>query len=420
MRTIHFDENIPVKGEYDVIVAGGGVSGAAAALAAARGGKSVLLIEKQCSLGGLSTCGLVNFWVPLCNGRGKMIIHGMAEEFLKLSLELGFDSLPPDWKNGEPEKETEQRCVSRFSAGLFSLQLLRLLVDAGVEILYDALVSTPITENGRCLGLVIDGKSGRMFYRGKIIVDATGDAQILKQAGVPTVDGENYFTYYAEGITLDGCRRAAESGNPNDAYSSFFGGPADLYGNRQPKDKPTYKGVSLELINEYLRENQLELLRKEKSKDRMSRAIHMLPGMPQLRTSRRIDGNRTLTEADCYRHTPDSIGAICDFDRRDSLYEIPYGTLVRDGFPNLITCGRSASADGWGWDVLRVIPPAIITGQCAGIAASHAIDENLPVSDISITSLQKSLEEGNVDIHFDDSLVPDDKKSQTAPTGGHI
>ena len=35
MRTIHFDENIPVKGEYDVIVAGGGVSGAAAALAAA-------------------------------------------------------------------------------------------------------------------------------------------------------------------------------------------------------------------------------------------------------------------------------------------------------------------------------------------------------------------------------------------------
>ena len=61
-------ERIPVSGAYAVIVAGGGLSGIAAALSAARCGRRVLLLEKQCWLGGLATTGLVNLWVPLCNG----------------------------------------------------------------------------------------------------------------------------------------------------------------------------------------------------------------------------------------------------------------------------------------------------------------------------------------------------------------
>ena len=34
-----------------------------------------------------------------------------------------------------------------------------------------------------------------------MLVDATGDAAVLKQAGVPTVDGTNYFTNYGGCIT---------------------------------------------------------------------------------------------------------------------------------------------------------------------------------------------------------------------------
>ena len=96
--------------------------------------------------------------------------------------------------------------------------------------------------------------------------------------------------------------------------------------------------------------------------------------MPQLRTTRRIDGDYTLLESDKYRHFEDSIGAIGDFERRDFLYEIPYRTLIRSGYDNLITAGRSASADGYAWDVVRVIPPAIITGQAAGTAAAQALE----------------------------------------------
>ena len=35
--------------------------------------------------------------------------------------------------------------------------------------------------------------------------------------------------------------------------------------------------------------------------------------------------------------------------------------------------GRSSSGDGYGWDILRVIPPAILTGQAVGTAASLAL-----------------------------------------------
>ena len=78
-----FSKNIPIKKPHDVIVTGGGVAGVAAAVSAARHGASVLLIEKSNILGGLATLGLVNLFVPMCNGRGKQIIFGLAEKWLR-------------------------------------------------------------------------------------------------------------------------------------------------------------------------------------------------------------------------------------------------------------------------------------------------------------------------------------------------
>ncbi len=420
MKTIRQIQDVPVKGTYDVVVAGGGLSGVAAALAAGRRGKSVLLVEKQCWLGGLATSGIVNYWVPLCNGRGKMIIKGMAEEFLRLSVSIGFDDFPASWKDGEPDHPTNERCVSHFSSGLFALQLFKLLTDHGVTVLYDALITGVEMAEGHCSGLYIDGKSGRYFYEAGVVVDATGDADVLHMAGVPTVDGENYFTYYGEGITLAGCKRALEKGNVWYAYNRPGGGPANLYGGGHPEGKPTYKGISLEVVNEYLRENQLLMLEKEKDKPRMERNAHMLPGMPQFRTSRRIDGDATLTGEDRYRHVETSIGAICDFETRDWLYEVPFGTLVRTGFDNLITCGRSASASGWGWDVLRVIPPAILTGQAAGIAAAMSLDNEVPIAQVDVAILQQALADTGVIVHFDDAWVPENDGNEKAPMPGHI
>ena len=128
--------------------------------------------------------------------------------------------------------------------------------------------------------------------------------------------------------------------------------------------------------------------------------------MCRFRTPRLIGGDSPLKVSDHYRHFDDSISAINDFDQRDFLYEVPYRTLIRTGYDNLITAGRSAAGDGYAWDVLRVIPPAIISGQAAGIACAQAIDAGKAIWDVDVPALQSELARENVLIPFADANIP--------------
>ena len=85
------------KQGYDIIVVGGGIAGCCAALAAARENKSVLLVEKHINLGGLATIGLISWFEPLCDGEGRKMMGGMAEEMIRLAVGCGYDNLPEIW-----------------------------------------------------------------------------------------------------------------------------------------------------------------------------------------------------------------------------------------------------------------------------------------------------------------------------------
>lgn len=419
MKTYEVKESINVAGEYDVIVAGGGVAGVAAAVSARREGKSVLLIEKTITLGGLATIGLVNFFVPMCNGRGTQIIKGMAQEFFDLSIKYGFDTVPDDWKDKNPPKDTKQRYVTRYSVPIFIMALTELLKNEGVDILFDTVISKPVMDENKCVGVIVENKTGREMYLSKMMIDTTGDADVLYRANVPTVQGGNYHTFYAFGATLETCKKALEKEDMAYLPRFYNGADADLYGHNQPEGKPLWLGTNANDVTNYVVECHLELLKRIKDDDRKKREIFQIPTMPQFRTTRRIDGDYTLTTDDVYKHFEDSVGAICDFDQKDYLYEIPYRTLVKTGFPNLITAGRCVSGEGYAWDVLRVIPPAIITGQVAGIACSMAIDENVAICDIDVKKLQQRLEALDVIIHFDNSLINTDDEDKRADIG-HI
>lgn len=414
-------EEITEKGHYDIIVVGGGVSGVAAAVQAARACKKVLLIEKSQKLGGLATLGLINWFVPMCNGRGKQIIFGMAEEMLRNALTYGYGEINADFVDGrisdeklkaykESGKKPPRYCAP-ISAEIYALLLTEMCIKAGVELSFDSVLSVPVTEESdgkvKVKGVVIENKSGREYYTADMFVDATGDCDLIYRAGVPTAQRGNFHTYIGFKITLDTCKAAVDSGNIQSAIGKISGGNATLYGTGHPEGIPLYYGTKSEEVNRYLVTNQLEMLEKLKKDDRLSRDVVTLPGMCQFRTTRRIDGDYVLKEDDIYRHFDDSVGAICDFDRRDFLYEIPYRTLVSSKADNLITCGRTAAGDGYAWDVIRVIPPAIITGQAAGFACAQAIDEAVSITEIDIKKLQSSLEAANVLIHFDDADIPD-------------
>lgn len=405
-------------GNFDVLVAGGGVAGVAAAVAAARHGRNVLLLEKGEKLGGLATLGLINLFVPMCNGRGKQIIFGMAEEFLRLSVQYGYDTLPDVFSDGKIPSELLQqyqkenrlppRYMTRFSPDLFALALTKLCVDNGVTLMFDTtVVQCEMAPDGHTMKSVITvNKSGFVCYEAKIFIDATGDCDLIRKAGIETIGRGNYHTYMGLQISLESCQKAVEQQNIGLATSYCCGGAADLYGKGHPADLPLYDATDAKDLNRYLIQNQLEMLKGFREDTRKRRDIVALPGMPQMRTACCLKADYRLTEADTFRHFEDSVGAICDFDRRDYLYEVPYRTLINKNYTNILTAGRTACADGYAWDVLRVIPPAIITGQAAGDAAAQAILNGCGLPEIDICHLQHQLEQEHVLIHFDDKDVP--------------
>ena len=426
MEKLTYSRSIPVKKAYDVIVCGGGVAGVAAAVSAANNGLSTLLLEKSNILGGLGTLGVINLFVPMCNGRGKQIIFGLAEKWLRMSATLGWDTIPEEWKNGEPAVPTEKRYVQRYSPAIFAYQLTEELKKSGADILFDCMAADPIMKGNICTGVVTESKGGTEFYPCRVLIDTTGDCDVLRRGGIPTVSGENFFTFSAKMITLDSCQKAVEAGDIGRVYTGISGGNINLFGDHQPDDVPRWSGLSAEEVSDYIVRNHLLVLEKLKQTDRKSREVVTTPGMPQFRTTAHIKGDYSLKVSDAYRHFDDSICAINDFEHRDHLFEIPLRALTRRDFPNIITAGRSADGTGYGWDLIRVIPPAILTGQAAGEAATLAIKENAAIAAVDIRALQAKLEKENVMIHFPDSYVPEDKtvvihgKNTAEIEGGHL
>lgn len=426
MAEIQRSYNLESKGSYDVIVAGGGVAGVAAALTANQRGLKVLLIEKSCVLGGLATMGLVNLFVPMCNGRGRQIIFGLADKWIDECVEYGYETMVDEWKNrkdGFPSGETKARLVQRYSPYIFALQMTEMIKNAGVDLLFDCIVTEPVMDGNVCKGLITESKSGKYYFEAKMVIDTTGDADILRRSGMPTVKGKNFHTYIGKLISLDSCQKAIEKHNIDMAFTAICGGGINLYGHNQPADVPMWSGTTVEEVTDYYIFEQLEMLKNVKAiKDKNARDIAMLPMMPNFRTTCRIDGDYTLQESDAYKHFDDSICAINDFERRDFLYEVPLRCLTRKGWPNLITAGRCAAGEGYAWDVLRVIPPAIITGQAAAEAAALAIESSKPIAEVDISVLQARLEnDDNIMIHFPDELIPEDTSViEIAPACGHV
>ncbi len=397
---------------YDVIVAGGGVAGIAAALACTRSGCRTLLFEKSVMLGGLATLGIINYFEPLCDGHGRKIIGGLCEELLRLSIKYGYDTVPGPWRktaegvcsNINPEAECKDpanppRYVTRFSPAIFAMYMTEYLTSEGVDILFDTLACKPVINNECCEGVTVENKSGRQFYGAKVVIDTTGDADLIYRAGIPTITGDNWFTYCGRISDLSTCDKAIEEKNIYKALKSFTIG-SDLYGKGHPEGMKKFDGTDVNHINEYIRQAHKKTIEFLAPQDRTTRDVVMIPSMPQFRTTRRIVGEYELTEQDQYVHFDDSVGAICDFTKRDIVYEVPYRCLYNKCIDNMITAGRSISSSGWAWDVTRVIPPAILTGQAAGQAATVSIRTGKPLRSIPVNLLQQELADTGILIHF--------------------
>lgn len=402
MQTITEMLNVPVERGADVIVAGGGIAGVAAAVAAARCGADVLLLEKTALLGGLATNGLISWYEPLCDGYGRQLMTGLAEELLRLSIRYGDDTLPEAWRDPiapsrlsvERRDPAGGRYATHFSPTIFQLALDELMMKENVRVRLDILAVEPILEGNRCTGVCCESKSGRQFFPAKAFVDATGDADLFYRAGIPCREGENFFSFIAQVCDTSEKKKALEQ-------RRWLSIGANLHGVGQPKDEPYTPCLTNEQITNFMLRGRAALLEKVKQTDRRHFDVTALPTMPQARKTRCLKGAYTLTEADRNRYNDCSVGLACDFERPGDWYEIPWGCLYSAQSENILAAGRMISAGGWAWDVTRVIPVCALTGQAAGIAAALIVKENRPAAQLSLKGLQNALERQQVCLHHD-------------------
>ena len=114
-----------VKKEYDVIVCGGGFAGISASLASARMGKKTLLLEKMYMLGGLGTAGIVTIYLPICDGYGRQVSFGIAEELLRFSISEGCEArYPENWLDGVGARgENDKRFEVQYNPHIFAMNI---------------------------------------------------------------------------------------------------------------------------------------------------------------------------------------------------------------------------------------------------------------------------------------------------------
>ena len=156
-------EEIPVYGEYDVVVVGGGMAGTGAALAAAKGGAKTIIVENTSALGGIATMGLVNIPLDFVSGVG-------TEFFTEMDKINGLRA-----RNSDPEKHklTFDRLVKKYGCDML---LVTPLIDT-------------IVEGNEVKGIVVHTKQGKRAILGKAFVDASGDSDLVYFAGGETMTG---------------------------------------------------------------------------------------------------------------------------------------------------------------------------------------------------------------------------------------
>lgn len=349
---------------FDVVVAGAGVAGIAAAVAAARRGLSVALLEKSVLTGGLATSGIVNIYLPLCDGNGTQVSYGITEEMLRRSLVYGPGEIPAHWRERRNAAEVERFRVA-FSPASFTLALDEMLDEAGVEVWFDTLVTGATLEGERLAALTVVNKSGCGVIAGDCFVDATGDSDLVVLAGGSVHTGANALA----GWTLEyrqGCNALAR-----DCRVAVVGTATD--------PEVFEPGISGRTVTESIRRSRRlyrEMLKKEYASGRFDRSTLFplkVPAMADLRHTRCFDAPFALEPGMEWTRFEDSIGLAADWRRSGLVWEIPYRTLLHRQVRGVLAAGRCTAAHGDAWEVTRVIPVAALTGEVAGVAAAMAV-----------------------------------------------
>jgi len=400
----------PVVQTCDVCVLGGSCTGVFAAVRAAQMGAKVAIVEKQNAFGGVATSGLVNIWHKLYSNKGKeQIIGGLTHEVIKRLEKIGAVTSRGNG-TGNFVLNTDE----------LKIELDRLVVEHEITPYFHTFYVQPSMEGNQVKAVFIENKNGRQAIRAKAFVDATGDGDLARDAGVPFEirDGLQPPTTCAEisglprsiqelirthreefGLKPDHGWGAGVPGSPGVGMCAFTHvfdtvasdanqlTAAEIEGRRQ--------------IRAYM-----DIARKYGGEDNKPCLLD-LASYIGIRETRSFEANYRLTENDvlsCKRF-PDAIAngtyPVDVHDPKDGrfkfkrpegdFYQIPLSTMISDKAPNVVLAGRMISTDRGAFGGIRVMVNLNQVGEAAGVTASLAVLGGQPVAGIDSGAVRDHL-----------------------------
>jgi len=437
---------VQVIREADVIVAGGGPGGVAAAVSAARAGAKTILLERYGHLGGMATGGLVNIIPNLADIYGNQHIGGFCQEFITRLAARGGATFPEEryWgkdnasvvahymqanmRNFFIRENAEGKDVAMYSAvidpEIGKDELNKMVIESGAELLLHTWVTAPIMENNAVKGVIVETKSGRMALLAKVVIDSTGDGDLLLGTGTETVEylvpGSRIarfgYVHWIANVDLtryeefksfhpdeffEACKTIADQGgNPR-----FYRGQLEQHSGvvwihrlfegqcQIEPEEMTYVDVNARNVAV----KSWELLKKHMPG--FDKSFIVLTA-PQLGTSggRRIVGEYYLTEKDMNTDEPfeDTIAIFADNDRMEKSLRyprtfVPYRALVPKETEGFLVACRAFSADHDFSEYFNLIPHCMCFGQAAGAAAAIAVSNGVSVRNVNYSALKNEL-----------------------------
>ncbi len=407
-----------MRESYDVIVVGGGTAGVIAAVQAGRAGARTLLVEKAGMLGGTVTIGGINAPAHFF-AWGRQVIGGIGWELVRRCFEEAGQPVPtPEFTIDTP---TPRHLV--VDKLIFAALCDEAVLDAGCELLFHAMPAAVTRVDGRWQ-VTICTKTGLQQTSAAVLIDATGDANVVTLAGFDVVRPEivqpatlsmQCAGYDPAALDYEALAAAAEQAIAagdlvttdiswwNTGPKGFLGGHGRNSNHLRAPRAETSEGRSVvEVEGRRAALRAYRFFRKQPGLDGF--VIESVCTETGIRETVTIKGKHTITvdeyeagvvydDAVCYafypidEHLNDGAGTNYRPLQKDIVPTIPRRALLPADSEGLVVAGRCLASDREAHSALRVEAPCMAMGQAAGalaaLAAQMGVDvEAVPMADL--------------------------------------
>jgi hypothetical protein len=419
---------------YDVVVVGAGSSGSVAAVAAARTGARTLLIDRLGFLGGISTSVLDTFYAFYTPGEHpEKVVSGIPDEVVAALMAEEAAIERPNTYGAGTGITYDPETLKRVWDGL--------VLGAGCDVLLHSFVfGVHLTQEREVTALDVATKSGVRRVEARVIVDASGDADVAHLAGAPYErPGENGVVQSLSTVfrvaNVDVARARAV---PKEELWRLMREASESGRYQLPRlegsvHRTPLDGVMMALMTRMRNVDATDAEALTRAEIEGRRQCHeyfrflreCVPGYERaimvstspavgVRESRRILGEYVLSSEDILsaRSFPDQI-ARCGAPIEDhhagadtrwvyledgKAYGIPYRCLLPRDVESLLVTGRCFSATHDAHASARSMGTCMAMGQAAGTAAALAASAGRAPRDLPVESLLAALRAGGADV----------------------